>query len=34
MSLKERISIPKYSLGEEITNAILHGIGALLSIAL
>lgn len=33
MSLKERISIPKYSLGEEITNAILHGIGALLSIA-
>lgn len=31
--LKDRIEIPKYSLGEEITNAILHGIGALLSIA-
>ena len=33
MSLKEKIQIPKYSLGEEITNAILHGIGALLAIA-
>lgn len=33
MSLKDKINIPKYSLGEEITNAILHGIGALLSIA-
>ena len=33
MSLLDRISIPKYSLGEEITNAILHGIGGLLSIA-
>ena len=33
MSLLDRIKIPKYSLGEEITNAILHGIGALLSIA-
>ena len=33
MSLLDRIKIPKYSLGEEITNAILHGLGALLSIA-
>lgn len=33
MTLKEKITIPKYSLGEEITNAILHGVGALLSIA-
>ena len=33
MSLLDKIMIPKYSLGEEITNAILHGIGALLSIA-
>ena len=33
MSLKEKIQIPNYSLGEEITNAILHGIGALLVIA-
>ena len=33
MSLKEKIQIPNYSLGEEITNAILHGIGALLAIA-
>ena len=33
MSLIDRITIPKYSLGEEITNAILHGVGALLSIA-
>lgn len=33
MSLKEKIEIPRYTLGEEITNAILHGIGALLSIA-
>ena len=33
MSLLDRILIPKYSLGEEITNAVLHGIGALLSIA-
>lgn len=31
--LKDKIKIPKYTLGEEITNAILHGIGALLSIA-
>ncbi len=33
MSLKTKITIPKYSLGEEITSAIIHGIGALLSIA-
>lgn len=33
MSLKTKIQIPKYTLGEEITNAIIHGIGALLSIA-
>ncbi len=33
MKLKDKIQIPKYTLGEEITNAILHGIGALLSIA-
>ena len=33
MALKEKIEIPKYTLGEEITNAILHGVGALLSIA-
>lgn len=33
MSLKTRISIPKYTLGEEITSAIIHGIGALLSIS-
>lgn len=33
MSLKDKIEIPRYTLGEEITNAILHGIGALLSIA-
>jgi hemolysin III len=32
MALKDKIAIPKYSLGEEITNAILHGVGALLSI--
>ena len=28
-----KIEIPKYSLGEEIFNAITHGVGALLSIA-
>ena len=27
-----KISIPKYSLSEEIINSITHGIGALLSI--
>lgn len=32
MSLKTKISIPKYNLGEEIVNAITHGIGALFSI--
>ena len=30
---KERVSIPKYSLGEELVNSISHGIGAGLSIA-
>ena len=29
----EKISIPNYTLGEELVNAISHGIGALLSIA-
>ena len=33
MALKDKIKIPNYTLGEEITNAVLHGIGALLSIA-
>ena len=29
----KKIEIPKYTLGEEITNAITHGIGALLAVA-
>lgn len=33
MKLKDKIIIPKYTLGEEITNAIIHGFGALLGIA-
>lgn len=33
MTLKEKIEIPKYSLGEEIMSAVTHGVGALLSIA-
>lgn len=33
MSLKEKIDVPRYSLGEEIMSAVSHGIGALLSIA-
>ena len=33
MSLKEKVYIPDYTLGEELTNAISHGIGALLGIA-
>lgn len=33
MSLKEKIDIPKYSLGEEIMSAVIHGVGALLAIA-
>lgn len=33
MSLKEKIEVPKYSLGEEIMSAVVHGVGALLSIA-
>lgn len=32
MSLKDRIEIPKYTLGEELVSAISHGIGALLSV--
>lgn len=32
MSLKEKIDVPKYSLGEEIMSAIIHGIGAILAI--
>lgn len=33
MSLREKIEIPKYTLGEELMSAISHGIGVLLSIA-
>ena len=33
MSLKEKVVIPNYTLGEELVNAISHGIGALLGIA-
>jgi len=33
MVLKEKIIIPKYSLGEELFSAISHGVGGLLSIA-
>jgi len=33
MKLKEKIKIPKYTLGEELLSSISHGIGALLSIA-
>ena len=32
MNLKEKIRIPKYSLGEELMNSITHGIGAIFSI--
>lgn len=32
MSLKEKIDVPKYSLGEEIMSAVIHGVGALLAI--
>lgn len=32
MEKKERVSIPKYSLGEELVNAISHGIGGALAI--
>ena len=31
---KHRISIPKYTLGEELINAITHGIGALMGIVM
>ena len=30
---KKKISIPAYSLGEELVNAVTHGLGALLSVA-
>lgn len=33
MNLKNKIEIPKYTLGEEIFSVISHGIGVLLSIA-
>lgn len=33
MTLKDKITIPKYTLGEELISAISHGIGTLLSIA-
>ena len=33
MSLKEKIDVPKYSLGEEIMSAVIHGVGALLATA-
>lgn len=33
MSLKEKVSIPNYTLGEELISAITHGVGCLLSIA-
>ena len=29
----EKLKVPKYTLGEEITNSITHGIGVILSIA-
>lgn len=34
MKLRDKIQIPKYTLGEELTNSITHGIGTLLSIAI
>ena len=33
MKLKDKITIPNYTLGEELVSAISHGIGSLLSIA-
>lgn len=33
MKLKDKVEIPKYSLGEELMSAISHGIGSLLSVA-
>lgn len=33
MTLKEKISIPKYNLCEELISAISHGVGSLLSVA-
>ncbi|MBQ7064460.1 MAG: hemolysin III family protein [Firmicutes bacterium] len=32
-TVKNRIALPSYTLGEELVNAISHGIGALLSVA-
>lgn len=33
MKLKDRVEIPKYTLGEELFSSISHGIGSLLSVA-
>ena len=33
MKLKDKITIPNYTLGEELVSAISHGVGSLLSIA-
>ena len=33
MKLKDKVEIPKYSLGEELFSSISHGIGSLLSMA-
>ena len=33
MKLKDRVEIPKYTLGEELFSAISHGLGSLLSVA-
>lgn len=33
MALKDKVEIPKYTLGEELVSAISHGVGGLLSIA-
>lgn len=33
MRLKDKIEIPKYTLGEEIMSSVSHGVGALLSVA-
>ncbi|MBQ4335466.1 MAG: hypothetical protein IJC63_08855, partial [Myxococcaceae bacterium] len=30
---ESRLALPRYSLGEEIANAITHGVGVLLSVA-
>ena len=33
MSARAPAELPRYSLGEEIANAVTHGVGALLAIA-